>query len=151
MAAIAWSQLAKFAIEDENISWPWQMALEGFRDVTYLRLEAKGTWRAAGDQFPPFPTDGLVGFPSPTDRVILQECPIGALIGKIGGSSASTVVPAAGASPSLSAGQIFAIGTHCQLVVPTGAIGPLYIGFNWLPRPLHVDKLELIISGSAPT
>ncbi len=148
MTAVNWTELQTINITPGPIDWPWRVAVETLRDITYLQIESQGSWEAAGNHLKPFSPDGHVGLPIQSDRLILPDCPAGALIGRIGGSSATFATVAVGAAAAES--RPFAIGSHCLVPIPSGSVGPLFIGFNWMPRPLTINTLKIIIRGSAP-
>ena len=137
-------------LRDEAIKWPWCVAAPMLRDVTYLRITAAGSWIAAGEQLMPFPPDGHMGLPIHSDKLLLPDTPVGALIGRIGGSSASLVITPSATGDALLASQTFAIGSHCVIAVPERLLGPLFVGFNWKPRPIMVKELTVSVFGAAP-
>jgi hypothetical protein len=49
---------------------------------------------------------------------------------------------------SLAEGAAFAIGSHCIVTLPQNFIGPLYIGFNGLVRPVNVKELMISVEGA---
>jgi hypothetical protein len=147
MSSIGWNLIETVELRNEMVHWPWRVAVPIVRDVTHLMMIASGSWTAEGAQLLPFPPDGHMGLPIQADRLLIQECASGALIGKLGGSSATLSV--AGGSvpvPSL----IFPIGAHCLVPIPAGIRGPLFIGFNWIQRPLRIIDLKVEVHGAAP-
>lgn len=88
--------------------------------------------------------DGLTGQSFPDDRLFVTDCPLGALIGRIGGSSAGLKVPA----PATDAGETkpFPVGAYAVVKIPEKTAGPLYLGFNILSRPLRLESLEVEIA-----
>jgi len=145
MVAISWVEVGKVEITDEVIHWPWKLAAETLHGLTHVQIKAEGEWEALGAQIQPFNPDGHAGLPIQTDRIILSDCPIGAVIGKVGGSSANFAVVSSSATPA--AGTPFPVGAHC-VAATHGSIGPLFIGFNWMPRPLHIKTLKITVSGT---
>lgn len=117
-------------------------ALESFGEANLLRIQATGTW-APFAGLPSCGPDGLAGFNYPDSSLIVADCPVGALIGRIGGSSAT--VKAVGDAPP---GQTkaFAVGSYCVVKLPEGVVGPLFIGFNGLLRPVMVEALTLALA-----
>ena len=100
--------------------------------------------------------DGIVGLTFPNERLIVADCAVGALLGRIGGSSA-TLKAAAPADAKSDAGAAkpesdepkpFAIGTHTVIGLPEKGVGPLFVGFNILLRPVQVRALTLTIESS---
>ena len=148
MASIAWTSVETITLHGDVVHWPWLMAVQSLRDVTHLLITAEGEWEASGGQLRPFPPDGHMGLPIQADKLLVPDCPPGALVGKIGGSSAHLAATlAAGAAVP---GAIFPVGAHCIVSIPSGVVGPLFIGFNWIPRPLTVIDLKVCVFGAAP-
>ena len=92
--------------------------------------------------------DGLPEIPFLLDRLYVTDCPVGALIGKFGRSSAATMAPAAAsADPSpVAEGKAFAIGSYCVTSVPDKSVGPLFAGFNCVLRPIRLIRLKISIA-----
>lgn len=147
---IKWTELTTYTRTDEDLTSPWHMALESFSDATHLKLECQGKWKATQSVLPDLGPDGLAEFQLPDDLLVLASCRFGALIGKLGGSSADHRVPQSDAE-SLTAGEPFAIGSFCIVRIPDEMPGPLFVGFNALAQPIHVDELSVKISGARPT
>ena len=154
MALIEFSDLPAFSITDSDIHEPWIVVVETFRDASHLRIRADGEWTFSAR------ADGHAGLRFQPDQVTLPNCPLGALIGKIGGSSASlfgaTGQPAAADAAGAQAtpateGRPFAIGTLCIVPMPTGSIGPLFVAFNGLARPVHVASLTVTVGTACIT
>ncbi len=106
-----------------------------------LRIRATGRW-APFAGLPKCGPDGLAGIPYPETGLVVPDCPLGALIGRIGGSSASLKSPTAEPATTGET-KPFAIGSHCVIRLPEKAIGPLFIGFNSLSRPVLLDTLDI--------
>lgn len=158
MATVNWNLLCEYQIEPGPVTKPWILVLDGPKESTYLQIKAAGKWTPAGGLLGQCGPDGLLGAPFQTDKLVVSDCPVGALIGKFGGSSASltpasaaSTAPPTAASP-LTEGRSFAIGSHCVVAVPDRSIGPLYVSFNGLIRPVTVDERAVItIFGTTPT
>ena len=110
------------------------------RAITAENGEATGSWTALPGLLAPCEPDGLAGLILPADRVVLPDAPPGALIGRIGGSSAG-----------LKADGAFVIGSSCVVAVPTGSIGPLFVSFNITGRPVQVANIQIEVNGATPT
>ncbi|HEX3466457.1 MAG TPA: hypothetical protein VHS78_20605 [Candidatus Elarobacter sp.] len=99
--------------------WPalWQLALDFVEGGTILKITAEdGKWK--------YSADGECG-PNgdPASLIMRSKClcaaaPVGALIGKIGGSAAAAAD-----------GTVFAAGALCVIKVPADG-GPLYFSIN---------------------
>ena len=145
MINVTWQPIAKFSLSKEDVQSAWVMAREDLGGATsYLKLKATGKWfpmAGLGGCGP----DGLAGRSFPEDRLVLTDCAVGALIGRIGGSSAS--IKAAAASVDVGETKPFAIGNFALVKLPEKVLGPLYVGFNILLRPINVESLELELIG----
>jgi hypothetical protein len=156
---IEWCELIGCVMHDESVTAPWLMVLESVSDATHLKIEAEGEWKMEASVVPGCGPDGLAGFGLPGDQLVMAGCRYGALIGKIGGSSAAHRAPAqaaaaAGAAPGAGQGagavavdEPFAIGAFCLHKLPGEPSGPLFIGFNTLWRPIGVKAMKLRIFG----
>jgi hypothetical protein len=142
-----WCEIIGFVMRNEDVVAPWLMVLESVGDSTHLKFEAEGQWRMEASVVPGCGPDGLPGFTLPSDQLIVTRCRYGALIGKLGGSSAAHYIPAQ-AGISLAADEPFAIGAMCLQKVPDGVRGPLFISFNALWRPIGVKAMKLRIFGT---
>lgn len=95
MPQISWTELKVFEKKNFEIAGLWQVFVESIRDATHLLITADGQWEAMGKLLAPCGPDGHAGLRVQPDQLILQDCPVGALIGKFGGSSASISGPTA--------------------------------------------------------
>ena len=151
---INWTELTTFEISQErDVSAPWILVLETLRDATHLQIKAEGSWAAMGGSLTVCGPDGHAGIPVVPERLIATDCPVGALIGKIGGSSAavSSAAHMYASERPVGEGKPFAIGSHCVATIPDKSIGPLFVGFNCLFRPVRVSCLKVVVAGSRPT
>lgn len=146
MLTLKWSDIAKIDLPEQAVVVAWLTLLEELDPtVKYLRFKAAGEWTPMGGLSACGP-DGLVGQSIPDDRLILSDCSVGALIGRVGGSSATLkgpTTPADGGGES----KPFPIGSHTVVKLPENTTGPIYFGFNILVRPLKLKSLELTVSG----
>ena len=149
MPIIFWNELRTFEInQPTDFSAPWLMIVDALRDATYLQIKAAGEWSQGDVDCGP---DGVFGTSAQGPHPAMADCPVGALIGKIGGSSAGSTpaAPTSGGDASASSeGKPFAIGVHCVIAVPAKSLGPLFISFNNLPRPVRVRHLRITVSGA---
>jgi len=140
-----------FTLTNSDVVTPWILACPSWRSITHLQIEAQGVWRQVRDTIGDCDPDGILGVSLPKEQLTIENCPPGALIGKLGGSSAA-LGPASGATPSpvplLAECTAFAIGSFCIVALPKDCIGPLYVGFNGLTRPVHVDTLSITVKGA---
>lgn len=147
MPEISWNIIKQVSFPPGEVLWPWSVAVESLSDLTHLTIKASGSWEDCVGQFKPFSPDGHTGISIQADRLILPDAAVGALLGKLGGSSASLLLPAAG-TPSIES-RPFPIGSYCRIALPTASFGPLFVGFNWIVRPLRIITLEVEISGAS--
>jgi hypothetical protein len=135
-----------YELTNEAVTAPWIPVCASWRGVTHLQIIASGVWKVPGQN--DFGPDGLAGVTIPNEPVAVSDCFTGALIGKFGGSSAAlgpASAPVASPAPTLGEAKAFAIGAHCVVAIPTGCIGPFFVSFNGLPRPLQVDSLKVTV------
>jgi len=171
MATMRWHKLTEppFELTWAVVSTPWLCVIDAFRGYTHLRIVAEGTWCQSGGEIGTCDPDGLPGLLLRGDLLTLPDCPVGALIGKLGGSSANVSIPSAdggnksathnGAagdsattSPgSLAEGKAFAIGSYCVVTLPQNFIGPLFVSFNGLQRPVRISTLRITVEGARAT
>ncbi|MCP4381247.1 MAG: hypothetical protein GY798_07485 [Hyphomicrobiales bacterium] len=147
--AFQWTLLKDFTPTNQTITVPWLMALETFGDSSHLKIEATGSWTIADGLLPACAPDGLSGLGLPATQSVIEDCRFGALLGKLGGSSASHHSPADDAT-GLAAGEPFPVGAYCVTEIPGAVHGPLFIGFNTLARPINIAALTVTISGARP-
>jgi hypothetical protein len=143
---ISWVDLRKkpFKLQNEPIEAPWLMVVEAFEDFDHLQITSEGTWPA----YPGLPLecgpDGISASPIAAEQRLIADCRLGALIGKLGGSSAMLDIPS-GESSGLG---MFALGTNALVKVPSGCFGPLFIGFNVKARPISIANLSVTVRGA---
>jgi hypothetical protein len=160
MPLIKWSSVIEpFEIkpppDPKPVDTPWVLVVPGMRDYTHLRVQATGSWTQTGGPIGQCGPDGLASTSVQVNPLAVKDCGVGALIGKLGGSSASLTMPparpggAAAPTTSLAEGAAFAIGSHCIVALPASFIGPLYISFNGLARPVLVTALRITVEGAS--
>jgi hypothetical protein len=140
MPIVTWTAIPSQRVQPGSVIVPWVQVVDGIGNATHLQIIARGQWTALPGLLAPCGPDGLAGLILPADRVVLADAPPGALIGRLGGSSAS-----------LKADGAFVIGSSCVVKVPDAGIGPLFISFNITARPVLVSvAIELQVSGATP-
>lgn len=158
-----WTDLTNYDFVPGAFASPWECALETLQAVndpafqyTHLKLVATGKWEFVPKLTVLCGPDGSDEIPLGDDALIVPSCRPGALIGKVGGSSATfernagataADAAAAGQGPPGPAGA-FAIGRMCILPVKDLGVGPLFVGINSRLRPLQVSELKLTISAA---
>jgi hypothetical protein len=152
---VNWTEAGPQIIKSNvEIADPWILGIETIGDATHLRIIANGNWMAMDGLVTECGPNGLAGLAIQSDRLILADCPLGALIGKFGGNAATpapAAAPAPGSPVGVAEGQPFAIGTYFVTKIPDGFIGPLFLGFNSIARPVKVTDLRVTIAGAIPT
>jgi hypothetical protein len=151
MPYVTWNALGQLTRKNATIAEPWIIALEELRRSTYVRIQATGSWVAVHGLVRECGPNGLSEPIVPQILPIVNDCPFGALIAKFGGNAASlaaasTNPPSGTIAPT--EGQPFGVGSYCVAKTPADFVGPLFIGFNSQIRPVWIDELEVIISGT---
>jgi len=132
----------------KSIASPWLLALAVIDDCDHLRIEADGEWQLLPGLDVKCGPDGRGDIPIADTGLILPACPPGALIGKIGGSSAAIEQRPDDADAAAVLPALFAIGKTCMVPLEKMPHGPLFIGINIALRPLTIDRIELKIFGA---
>jgi hypothetical protein len=142
----AWSPLTKNPLEvpaaPEGL---WTRALEFVPPGTTLKLAARGTWTyGEAATKPPSPLKcGPDGSPDSTQTgLLMTDAPVGAVIAKIGGSTAGKTD-----------GELFVVGSETVITAdPQKRGGPLYLTMNVNPasRPATSDKVGVAIWEAKP-
>jgi hypothetical protein len=147
---IVWTTLTEFEVVAFTMAQPWLLVREVIRDplqdCTHLQLTATGSWGHARGPLGISEPDGIPGVVS--NATLVADCPVGALIGKFGGSSASLSMPATGGTvpADLVSGKAFAIGSYCITEVPALPwFGPLFISFNGFSWPFQINQLKIVL------
>jgi hypothetical protein len=156
MVKIVWDEtpLKTFSLgkANEEITAAWLTALEELDgEKTHLKfVTTKGSW-APMKGLPPCDADGSVGQSFPDTSLIVADCAVGALIGRVGGGSASLKAVAAATDGGET--KPFAIGKFAIIKIPANAFGPVFVGFNVLTRPvvLAADGEIQIFGGKLTT
>ncbi|MBI4591574.1 MAG: hypothetical protein HY725_22340 [Candidatus Rokubacteria bacterium] len=96
----------------------WTKVCDYVEGPVKLKLEADGEWEYSKKRCGPdgAPQEGLV-----TDTLV-PSAPLGALVGKIGGSSAD--------KPDVSKVLVFAVGSYCVVSLDNTARGALFLTMN---------------------
>jgi hypothetical protein len=116
-----------------------------------IRIVASGTWSDLRDGNAIGP-DGYLNLSLTAEQLILAGAPLGALIGKIGGSTADKVtVDKTAGDKKVDGLTIFPIGTYC-IVAPIDKAAPLFVAVNgaWSVAQFHFLTLRVEISTSEP-
>jgi hypothetical protein len=133
---MTWTPIDTLPLMPGPVTVAWIRLAESLRGATFLTFTATGSWTALPGLLAPCGPDGLTGLALAADRVVLADAPPGALIGRIGGSSAG-----------IKADGAFVIGSNAVVAVPAGSAGPLFIGFNITGRPVDVTAIAVTVSG----
>ena len=117
----SWRELGRQKVPARPDAGIWTPVLDYVTGPVVLRITASGTWRPVGG-LDACGGDGYRRWAFGRDALLTKKAPLGALIGKFGGSNAG----------GTDDGDIFPVGTHAVLTVekPTG---PLYLTINDAP------------------
>jgi PA-IL-like protein len=136
MTAVNWQAMdGKTALKipakpDRGIWTPVRAYLSG---PSIIRIAAEGTWKPV-DIFPACTADGLRHWAVSRDMLLTKKAPLGALIGKIGGSNIA-------ADDS----DIFVVGSNLVLTVDKQT-GPLWLTINDAPAFFDDNSGELTVN-----
>ncbi len=126
----------------------WTRVVDFLAGPRKLRFKATGSWEIApGRSCGP---DGLRSAGSPASA-FLPSAPLGALIAKIGGSSADAPPPpgVVGAAAVSSPGGpfFFAVGSFCTVEIQATTKGPLFVTMNdqLAGFDLHNGTIALVV------
>lgn len=150
---MTWTSLTTKDIAAGPIAAPWVAVTEPFEDFDHLLIEAEGEWSLFAPSGIACGPDGIA-VPLDTASLVVTACRPGALIGKLGGSSAARNAAAAeaplaeGAATPPYSPTSFAIGTRAIIPVPANCYGPLFIGFNLAAGAIELKSLKLTVKGA---
>jgi hypothetical protein len=131
----------------------WTLAVEYVAGPCKVRLKsaATGRWQCGTE------TCGPGGTLTGTYDALLASAPIGALIGKIGGSDSDCPpfpppTPTGAAAPA-GAPRVFAVGAFCVIDVKDTESGPLFLAMNNKVSAFkdHHGLLQVIIDIATPS
>ena len=136
MPDLLWSPIAVVAVE-ANHAGVWKLVVDYVGGARLLRMRvvdhtANGArvlpaWIQAGDT--EITADGSKTVGRTKDGLLLKSALRGALIGKIGGSTADLPDETNTAQPYGSR-KVFAIGTYCVVTLAAADAGPLFMAMN---------------------
>jgi len=140
-----WQNLTRVAIR-ANPDGLWTKVADFVAGPRKLRFTATGSWNLA--QGRPCGPDGSRAAGSP-ERAFLPAAPLGALIAKLGGSSADAPPPSApgAAAPPSCSYLMFAVGSFCTLEIQAASKGPLFATMNdqLAGFDLHSGEITLVV------
>lgn len=133
MTGVAWDKVKHFQL----VMKPgplWRLALDYVPGPRLLRIQvtddrgvpADPDWGRKGHECKAY---GLPTASLPKTALLCSSAPKGALIGKLGGSSADQPDITPNAPPNGSK-KVFAVGSHCVIAVTKDDSGPLYLTQN---------------------
>lgn len=111
----------------------WTMVRTQISGPAVIRIEARGRWKPASG-LPECGPDGLRHWAYGRDLLLTRKAPLGALIGKFGGSSSS-----------IDETEIFVVGNVAVLQVDK-ATGPLFLTMNGASSHFQDHSGELIVT-----
>ncbi len=149
--AVNWANLGELKRNATDFTEPWWLIGDAIEGVNTLKITAKGEWElpVAGAAITCGP-NGAPGLPIIAESRLLATFAAGALVGKLGGSTAGVDLSAAAAAADgkASPSPIFPIGETCLRPLPEHDHGPLFISFNFTSRPIRIKTLEVILWGA---
>lgn len=141
-----WNEIKTFMTKDYELLSPWIMCQDALGDASVLKFVAEGEWNVVNSVMQECGPDGILTHALPDEHLVVPDVPFGALIGKIGGSSAAHKKVETPSDPPV-AGEAFAVGAYCVVKRPAEVPGPLFFGLNTFMRPVQVKELTLSIYG----
>ncbi len=147
--AVNWANLGELKRNATDFTEPWWPVGDAIEGVKTLKITAKGEWElpVAGAAIACGP-NGVPALPIVAESRLLATFAAGALIGKLGGSTAGVDAPAAAADGKAPPSLVFPIGETCLRTLPEHDHGPLFISFNFTARPIKIKTLEVILWGA---
>jgi hypothetical protein len=142
-----WRVLAKGLRIPAQPSASWTLAIDHVAGPALLKIEAEGKWRFADRSDAGCGPDGVATSHLPGDRCLVAAAPVGALVGKLGGSTVAND------------GVLhFPVGRHCVIELTATQRGPLYLTINDFPGgfddnggevTVRVERLPVPAAGAA--
>jgi hypothetical protein len=114
-----WTVLKKEAHVPATGPTLWTIVCEYVSGPRKLKFEAHGSWRYSRRIVDSCSPDGDPGSPVDRSKCLKADAAVGALIGKIGGSTAGK-----------SDGVVFIVGSFCIVDVPDKTAGTLFLTIN---------------------
>jgi hypothetical protein len=117
---MSWNELVSIDVEAKPAGL-WTLALDSIEGPALLKIEAAGQWSysPAAKKCPP---DGDLAAVFSTANCILPDAPVGALIAKIGGSTAGIKDGANG--------KLYVVGHMAVIPIDQNASGPVFLTIN---------------------
>lgn len=126
-------KLAKDKVPGKNDAL-WTPVFDYVEGPTRLRFKASGKWTYAEGRDTGPEGDRNLGFPQ---DVLVPGAPVGALVGKIGGSSVD--------KPDATKQPVFPVGTDCVISVDERAKGTLFLTMNDEPSQFDGHDGEITV------
>jgi hypothetical protein len=138
MAGKTWQELAKNVQVQAKPEGLWTPAVEYVGDKKLLKIEVRDTkahWEYAdGKSCGP---DGDTKAQFKVGTLLLENAPVGALIGKVGGSTAGSAD-----------GKVFVVGRFCIIRLDDKIEGPLFLTINDTSNGFHDNRHALAVTVS---
>ena len=145
MPTLKWTPLDPFKPAPGDIHSAWVVVPTEIPEGSkQLKFSAQGSWKTIAGLESCGP-DGMVGRDYPATQLLLDDCAVGALIGRFGGSTASLKASDAGTAESGTT-KPFALGICAIVQLPEKFVGPVLLGFNIVRRPVKVESLTVEIA-----
>ena len=136
-----WKELKKLNANVLALPGPWLRVVDFIAPGKIVRCTAAGQWHYLPGHAGQCEPDGFLGLPLPCEQLQVATAPLGALLGKLGGSSADQ-----------KDGTVFTIGRFAMTTVPEKTPSALFITVNTLKgaRIERLERLELIVEAADP-
>jgi hypothetical protein len=127
-------------VEDESVparpsAGLWTPVLDYVPTGTLIKIEAAGTWFYADEPEAQCGPDGNPRSFIEQASLLNTGAPVGALVGKVGGSTADR-----------DGGHAFIVGSYCVVRIPDGQDGPLMLAINDLPAARDGNRGSLDVT-----
>jgi hypothetical protein len=126
----------------------WLLVADLLLPKRMIKIEASGSWSDLSEKENAVGPDGHLGLTLPADQLISSNAPVGALMGKIGGSTADRITGTAKRDDGI---IVLPLGTYC-IIGPLDKAAPLFVAVNgaWSVAEFRFLDLKVKISTSEP-
>ncbi len=145
MSTPSWNKVSEKKIKAQPEKGIWQLAYDYIEGPALLKIEATGEWNYSVNYAGTCSANGELASVIDPKRCIHESSPVGALIAKIGGSTADRTA------------SVFTVGELCVRKVDNDTSGPLFLTINDVWDGLGDNEGELTVTisigkqGQAPS
>ena len=125
-----WQEIARESVPARPSNGIWTAIIDYVTGPVILKITSSGEWQPV-DDLQACSADGLRHWAFGRDSLLTKKAPLGALIGKLGGSNIAT-----------DEADIFLVGTATVVTIDRPA-GPLYLTINDAPSFFDDNSGEL--------